>query len=139
MRMDQNEDHLRLLAIFHYVLTAIAAFFALFPLIHLVMGLAILTGHFPGGSGDGDARLIGAFFVAFASVWILAGSAFAVCVFLAGRNLAKRTRYTFCLVMAGIECMFMPFGTVLGVFTIVVLMKEPVKTLFGVAPPPAVV
>jgi len=29
----------------------------------------------------------------------------------------------------------MPFGTVLGVFTIIVLMQEPVKQLFGVNPP----
>jgi hypothetical protein len=41
----------------------------------------------------------------------------------------------FCLVMGGVECLFMPFGTVLGVFTIIVLMQEPVKQLFGVNPP----
>ena len=40
--------------------------------------------------------------------------------------------------MAGIECMFTPFGTVLGVFTIIVLMRPEVKTMFGIvtAPPP---
>lgn len=32
--------------------------------------------------------------------------------------------------MAAVECMLMPFGTVLGVFTIVVLMRESVKKLF---------
>jgi hypothetical protein len=37
--------------------------------------------------------------------------------------------------MAGIECMFMPFGTVLGVFTIITLTREPVKQLFGANPP----
>lgn len=136
-RMDQNEEHLRLLSIFHYVVAAFAALFALFPLIHLVIGVAILTGSFANGGADGEARWIGGFFVAFAAVWILAGLTFAACVLFAGRNLARRTRYTFCIVMAGIECMFMPFGTVLGVLTIVVLMKEPVKALFGVAVPPS--
>ena len=34
--------------------------------------------------------------------------------------------------MAAVECVFMPFGTVLGVFTIIVLMREPVKQLFAV-------
>ena len=38
----------------------------------------------------------------------------------------------YCLVMAGIECLFMPFGTVLGVFTIIVLMRESVKEMFKV-------
>jgi len=40
-------------------------------------------------------------------------------------------------VMAGIECLFMPFGTVLGVFTILVLVRESVKPLFGVNLPTA--
>jgi hypothetical protein len=38
----------------------------------------------------------------------------------------------YCLVVAGIECIFMPFGTVLGVFTIIVLMRPSVRNLFGV-------
>lgn len=133
--MDQNEDHLRLLSIFHYVVAAFAALFALFPLIHLVIGIAILTGRLPGNEADTEARWVGGFFVAFASVWILAGLTFAVCIFLAARNLAKRRRYLFCLVMAGLECMFVPFGTVLGVLTLVVLTKDPVKAMFGVTAP----
>lgn len=135
--MDQTEEHLRLLSIFHYVVAAFAALFALFPLIHLVIGIAILTGHFGKEGADAEARWVGGFFVAFATVWILTGLTFAVGVLFAGRNLAKRTRYTFCLVMAGIECIFVPFGTVLGVLTIIVLMKEPVKAIFGVALPPS--
>jgi hypothetical protein len=31
------------------------------------------------------------------------------------------------------ECLWMPVGTVLGVFTIIVLMRPRVKRLFGVA------
>jgi len=45
--------------------------------------------------------------------------------------LKRRVSYTFCLVVAGIECILMPFGTVLAVFTIVVLMKDSVKALFA--------
>jgi hypothetical protein len=33
--------------------------------------------------------------------------------------------------MAGVECLFMPVGTVLGVFTIIVLVRDSVKELFG--------
>jgi hypothetical protein len=35
--------------------------------------------------------------------------------------------------VAAIACMFMPFGTVLGVFTIIVLMRPSVKELFAAA------
>ena len=65
-----------------------------------------------------------------ASLFILAGWAFAVCLALAGRYLSRRRRYTYCLVMGGVACIFMPFGTVLGVFTIITLVRDSVKRLF---------
>ena len=37
---------------------------------------------------------------------------------------------TFVFVVACCECLFMPFGTLLGVFTIVLLSREPVKSAF---------
>ena len=37
-------------------------------------------------------------------------------------------------VVAGIECIFMPFGTVLGVLTLLVLMRPSVKALFDEPP-----
>jgi hypothetical protein len=86
---------------------------------------------------DPMAGFMGWFFIAFSSAFILTGWAFALCLFLAGRYLSQRRRYTFCLVMAGLACMFMPFGTVLGVFTIIVLLRDSVKELFGVAGPSA--
>ena len=58
------------------------------------------------------------------------GHIFAAFVLTAGRFLAKRRHYMFCLVMGGAESIFMPFGTILGVFTISVLMREWVKQLF---------
>ncbi len=36
----------------------------------------------------------------------------------------------FCFVMGCVECLFMPFGTVLGAFTILVLNRQSVKGLF---------
>jgi hypothetical protein len=47
--------------------------------------------------------------------------------------LKRHTNYTYCLVVAAIECMFTPFGTVLGVLTIIVLVRPTVKALFGVS------
>ena len=55
----------------------------------------------------------------------------AICILIAGRSLALRKRYSFVLVMACIECLFIPFGTILGVFTIVVLSRESVRGLFS--------
>ncbi len=129
--MKQDEEHLKLLSIFHYIVGGLAGIFAMFPILHFVIGLVIIfaSGRIE-GKGEPPPAFIGWIFVIFAGMIITAGWSFAVCVIVAGRFLARRKRYLFCLVMAGVECIFMPFGTVLGVFTIIVLMRESTKELF---------
>jgi hypothetical protein len=130
--MKQDEEHLKLLSIFHYIVGGMAGLFAMFPIIHFILGLVFILA--PGkfeSEGEPPPAFIGWFFVIFAGMFIAAGWAFAACVITAGRFLARRRHYLFCLVMAGIECIFMPFGTVLGVFTIIVLMRESTKKLFS--------
>jgi hypothetical protein len=55
----------------------------------------------------------------------------AICILIAGRCLSRRKGYSFALVIACIECLFVPFGTILGVFTIVALSRESVRALFS--------
>ena len=110
--------------------------FACFPVFHFLFGAAMVF--FPEKLGDvkggGPPAFVGLFFMALSGIWILTGLALAVCTIIAGRSLAQRRRYLFCLVMAGIEAATcMPFGTVLGVFTIIVLMRPSVRGAFGTA------
>jgi hypothetical protein len=134
--MEQDEEHLKLLSIFHYVVGGFAALFALFPIIHLVIGLAFILAPRPAESKGGPPpAIVGWFFVIFAGMIIIAGWIFAGFVITAGLFLARHRHHLFCLVIAGIECAFMPFGTVLGVFTIIVLMRESVKELFAASAP----
>ena len=70
--------------------------------------------------------------MAFAGGFIVLGLSVATCVAFAGRFLARRKHYLFCLVVAGVTAvMCIPFGTILGVFTIIVLMRPSVKEAFG--------
>jgi hypothetical protein len=124
--MNQDEQYLKLLSVFHYVVGGLVAFFACIPFIHLVLGIAMLVGAFQ----DGPPSVVGLIFVLMAVLFITAGWTLAICIVIAGRCLAKRKHYMFCLVIAAISCTFMPFGTVLGVFTIIVLMRPSVKELF---------
>jgi len=133
--MNQELDHLRLLSIFHYVVGGMAALFACIPFIHFFLGLAMAAGWLE--NVDPVGQVFGIFFMVFAGMAILTGWTFSICVISAGRFLASRRRYMFCLVMAAVECMFMPFGTVLGVLTIVVLNRPSVKRLFGIDRDPA--
>ena len=129
--MNQDLEHLKILSIFHYVVGGLAALFACIPFIHFFMGLAMVLGWFD--QREPVLPAFGAFIMVFAGAFILAGWAFAVCLVIAGRFLARQRHHTFCLVMAAVACMFMPFGTVLGVFTIIVLVRPSVKVLFDEA------
>lgn len=131
--MDRERDleHLRLLGVFHYMMAGLVAFVGCFPMIHLVLGLAMVSGELDDGRGEPPPEFVGWFFVAIALGLIVGFWTLAVLVAIAGRKLQTQRSYTFCFVIAAILCLFAPLGTVLGVFTIVVLVRASVKTLFA--------
>lgn len=135
--MTQDEEQLHLLSVFHYVLAGICALFSLFPLIYFGMGLAMMAGM--GGAKPGElAPLLGGCFMAgMGGLFLVFAVGYALSLFLAARFLAQRRRHTYCVVVAAISCCFTPLGTVLGVFTLIVLFRPSVKLLFGLAPPPS--
>lgn len=124
----QQDNALRLLSIGHYVLAGITALFALFPVIHLLIGVGMLAGLLD--AGQTADRLFGLLFIVIALVMITLGLAMAAALAWSGRNLARRQRHTACVVVAALACMMMPLGTVLGIFSIVVLMRPGVKDAF---------
>jgi hypothetical protein len=111
----------------------LAAIFSFFPLIYTAVGVVFIFAARHGTTKPGEElppEFLGWIFAVLGSLLFLIGIAMAICVLVAGRSLALRRRYTFALVIACIQCLFVPFGTVLGVFTIVVLSRESVKALF---------
>jgi hypothetical protein len=129
--MEQDERNIQLLSIFHYLLGGLLFLFSCFPLIHVLFGVLMISGAFDGqSSGDVPPAFVGWMLIIMPCIFILFGWALSVCIIVAGRKLANKRSHLYCLVIAGIECMFMPVGTVLGVFTIIVLMKDSVKELF---------
>jgi len=59
------------------------------------------------------------------AIWI-----FAACSFLAGWLLAVRKQYLFCIALGSVSCIMVPFGTVLGVYTLMVLLRQGVRPSF---------
>lgn len=133
----QDLEHLRLLSIFHYVVAGLAALVGCLPIFHLTVGIAMVAGAFPNDSGPPPPPVLGWLFIVIAGAVMAFYWALAIGLLVAGRCLALRRRYLFCMVVAGIGCIFMPFGTVLGVFTLLVLLRPSVKELFGAVPPAA--
>jgi hypothetical protein len=134
--MDLNTEQLNLLAIFHYVVAGLAALFSFFPLIYTAVGVSFIFAARHGTAKQGEElppEFLGWIFAVFGSLLFVIGIVMAICILIAGRSLALHKRYSFALVIACIECLFIPFGTILGVFTIVALSRESVRGLFSSA------
>lgn len=142
----EDASHLRSLAITHYVFAVLTGLLSCFSLIYIFMGGAIVLGKFPmtppagatppppGTLPPQDMSFMGWFFVIFGLVFLLIGLATAICQFLAARWLTARKNRTFCFVVACVECLSVPLGTLLGVFTILVLSRPSVRALFDAGP-----
>jgi hypothetical protein len=128
---DDELAQIRLLSVFHYVVAAMVALVALFPALYLVLGLLMATGRL--AAEDDGGVVFGWLMASCGSFFAIVGFGFAILVLLAGRSLADHRRYTYCLVVAAILCLFWPFGTLLGVFTIIVLVRPSVRARFDSA------
>ncbi|MBK9926574.1 MAG: hypothetical protein IPP66_14965 [Anaerolineales bacterium] len=133
--MKEDLDQIKILAIFHYIVAGFAGLFACFPIFHLMIGISMLTGDFFSEARPTDmpfpVSVFGLMFTLIPAAIIFFGWAFAICLAVSGYFLSKHQRWLFCMVMAGVSCIFTPFGTVLGVFTIIILMRPSVKALFN--------
>jgi hypothetical protein len=126
--MGQPRDDLRLLSIFHWVLAGIASLFSLLPLLYVGMGVALLRGQLD--ARNAPPPFLGWMMIVGGGAMMCMGLGYAVLVAFAGRSLARTRHWTFVIVVAALSCAFFPFGTVLGVFTIIVLARPDVKVLF---------
>ncbi|WP_343541814.1 hypothetical protein [Stenotrophomonas pavanii] len=131
----QDADHLRMLAIAHYVVGGLIALFSLIFIVHIVLGVTALTGNLPMNSGGqpsspAEQRVFGWMFVLIGCVIVFGGVTLGAFVAYAGRCLARRRRHLLCLIAAGLACLFTPVGTVLGVFSLITLLRPQVKAAF---------
>ena len=130
-----DNEHLRLLSIFHFIMGGLSALFACIPIIYVVLGvLFLLSPHAFGEGPNQPPPFLGWFFLLMGGFFMCFGWTCAILILLAGRCIARRKRHTYCFVVACLECLWVPFGTCLGVFTILVLNRPSVKALFNPVP-----
>ena len=134
--MTEDEGHLDNLAIGHYVVGAIMVAFSCLPLLHLGMGVAMMAGAFPVEAEiESDIEMLPGFFawmfIGMGALFFLLGQAVSIGVIISGRFLKQRKNYMYSFVLGCLMCFFVPVGTILGVFTIIILSRESVKQLYG--------
>lgn len=94
----------------------------------LVWGTAVGLGEaFGEGVGEGMVRaLSGCWYLAVGLAFVAYGGALVA----TGAAIARRRWLRFCRVMAWLACLFVPFGTLAGVMTILLLRRDGVRALF---------
>ena len=130
-----DADHLNLLAIFHFVGAGLA-----------VLGIAFLVAHFafmhaifanpkffenqkqPMPVPPEQILAMMKWFYLAGAVWLVASAILNV---VSGVCLRARKGRTFSMVVAGMNCLHLPLGTVLGVFTLIVLLRDSVRELYA--------
>jgi hypothetical protein len=128
-----DTEHLKLLSLFHYIVGGILGLISLFPVFHLIFGAFMLFAPHLMEKKEGEIwilQALGGFFMLFAGLLMAGGLSLAVASVMSGRYLSQFRNHTFSIVVAAILCAFMPFGTVLGVFTLIVLSRPSVKSLY---------
>ena len=137
---DRDRDHLRILAIFHFIVAGLALVGAVVVVFEIVL-ISILPGlleSLPENAAETlsgpEGELIGTAFT-FGLWFFVAILVFVVAEFIlnliAGFDLLKRRHRTLCLAIAGLNCLSVPLGTALGVCTFIVLSRSSVRDLYA--------
>ena len=128
-----DQEHLKILQITYLVSAGVSAFFSLFGLLYAFMGLffgSIIAAAPVRPGQEPPPAFLGLFFGAFGFFFFVLLMAGGILKFLAYRKLKERRSRTFCMVVAGITCLSIPYGTLLGIFTFMVLSRPSVMELF---------
>jgi hypothetical protein len=130
-----DQEHLRLLSWGYMISGGFTALFSLLGLFYVFIG-AVMGLAFAGAAASSNKadQLPPAFFgLIFGGVGLaifILTVTIAILKFLTARNLRRRNSKTFCLVIAGLSCLELPYGTFLGVCTFMVLARPTVERLF---------
>lgn len=132
--LQQKKNYLDILAVFHYVNGGLTALMALVALAFLGIGLGAATSW----GNDWEMEVGCSMIAVMVFVFVLVGG-YAVLNLLAGRALQTRRHTVLVMITSGVNCLNVPLGTLLGIFTLVLISDPEVRWMFDgeVGGPPA--
>lgn len=127
-----DANHLKLLVVFHWVLAGLSlVWIGFFYLHHQMLDMVINS---PEMWQDAKSAPPPAEFFAFFQYFYLAAGTLVILHGLSNALSAyclhRRQARMLSLIVAGFNCIFFPFGTALGVFSFIVLLRDSVETKF---------
>jgi hypothetical protein len=129
--MKKDLEHVRLLSIFHFVIAGLTVVGIAFLWVHYFMMHTIFSN--PDAWKGQNAPPKG-FLDAFIWFYLFMGVIFLIAFvlnLLSGFFLWYKKHRMFSLVIAAIDCIQIPIGTALGIFTILVLSRDSVRELYS--------
>jgi hypothetical protein len=125
-----DDENIRLLRICYFIAACFTAVFSIFILFYTFFFTFMFT-QFAGHPGEsGPPAFVGRLIGVFGGLLFLFMIGIAVMQFLTGQRLGERRSRIFCMVIAGITCISFPYGTLLGVWTFLVMARPTVKRTF---------
>ena len=100
---------LKTLAFFHFLLAGL-------------VGLAVIGALIQGFAGIGFSISL--------LMLAIVGTGVAACILILSDSLQRSKNYLFCVTVSACECVIIPFGTILGLMTIQLLLDPEVKRQF---------
>jgi hypothetical protein len=131
-----DDSHLKILWILHYVWAGMMALFGSIPIIHVVIGILIVNGQFSSAANPQNNMPpeAGWLYIVLGGLAILLGWTAAILNLLSAHGMRKRKWRLLSLIMSGVNCLSIPLGTTLGVFTFIVLLRSSVAMQYAQAP-----
>ena len=129
----KDQQHLKILCVMHYVYAGLHLFGLAFLALHYMLMYSMFNN--PAlQKADPELQNIAPILDLFIWFYILGAiiiTVSTVCNFLSARFITQRKNNLFSLIVAGLNCASMPLGTLLGIFTFIVLLRDSVSRLYA--------
>lgn len=128
-----QQQTMKILSILWYVYAGLNVLGICLGLVYVVVGVVVFSNEQAFADSDPNAPppgLFGWLFTGMGAFAALIALLAAVLSFLCARRLNDRRGRVFCIVVSSLACLNVPLGTVLGVYTLITIMRDDVKASF---------
>ena len=135
--MDTTEHDLKLLSIGYYIQAGIAGFYSLFVLAYasfLGTIFRVVSRKLEEKGQQGIPPVFVSLAATVIGIVLILVIVYTLCLFLAGQWIVRHRNRLFIYVIGAITCLAIPYGTVLGIFTFMVMQRPTAQMLFGGSP-----
>jgi len=126
------KHHLSTLSVLHYVYGALVCTIGLLLLFLIPLGHFMNSGWMAEHSSDPPPHFVGHLIMMIGWIAFVFVEIKGILNLISARNISLRKGRTFSQVVAALDCLNIPFGVALGVFTFITLADPEVKREYGI-------